>query len=89
MSIECPMVEDFQVVVAAVAEVQRQVDVGDIHEINKPGHVLSISRLPSNRVLVVVYKKLCFQQKTGPLFTQRVVVSRGLTIPTNATADDE
>ena len=89
MSMECPMGGNFQVVVAAIAEVQRQVDMGDIHQINKPEHVLSISRLPSNRVLVVVYKRLFLQKKTGPLFTQRVVVSRDLTIPTGATADDE
>jgi hypothetical protein len=53
---------DFQVVIAAVAEVQRHVDISDIHRIDKPGHVLSISRLPSNKVLVVVYKKTIFQK---------------------------
>ena len=89
MSMECPMVGDFQVVVAAIAEVQRQVEVGDIHQISKPEHVLSLSRLPCNRVLVVVYKRLFLQKKAGPLFTQRVVVSRGLTIHTGATANDE
>jgi hypothetical protein len=85
---ERPTVRDFQVVVAAIAEVQRHVDIGDIHEIDKPGHLLFVSRLPSNKVLVVVYKRMICQKKTVPLFAQRVVVSRGMTIPTGATTDD-
>jgi hypothetical protein len=59
---------DFQVIVAAVAEVQRHVDIGDIHWTDKPGHLLSVSRLPSNRVLVVVYKSTIFQKGETLLF---------------------
>jgi hypothetical protein len=60
---------DFQVVIAAVAEVQRHVDIGDIHGIDKPGHWLSVSRLSGNRVLVVVYKgEAIFQKDKAPLF---------------------
>ena len=66
---ERPLVQDFQIVVAAVAEVQRQVDISDIHEIDKSEHLLLVSRLPDNRVLVVVYKRMICQKKTVPLFT--------------------
>jgi hypothetical protein len=87
-SMERPTGLDFQVVMAAITEIQRHVDIDEIHEIDKPGHVLSISRLPSNRVLVIVYKKMTCQKKIVPLFAQRVVVTRGMTIPTGTPTDD-
>lgn len=57
----------FQVVIAAVAEIRHHIDIGDIHRIDEPGHVLSVSRLPSNKVLVVVYKRAVFQEESKAL----------------------